>query len=767
MERSIFEWSIRALLMAAGTGLAMKALRVRTASVLHRAWAAAMVAMLVLPVWTSWGPSLTARVLPAAPVQPGFGVTAPPPLLDAALPQATASLRVPTEPHRSSPGFPAPDRQTILLAVYLTGFAAMLARLIAGTMKVRMMMRRARDSDGFATTSLCAAPVTIGWLRPILLLPDYWPTWPAAKLEAVLLHEQEHIRRRDPLVQWMALLNRCVFWFHPLAWWLERKLAALAEEACDAAVLGGGHSPHDYARYLIEIARSVNKTGARIRWAGAVAFSTGKLQRRIRRIMDPMTAPATSTAKSIASASLCALLLTTFLACNLGRRSDRAPGQPTMAQLEQRERAAMAKPKEKGDRRAENAALLKSVLNVAPGGANVLLDYVRAHPKDQDNLQVLVGYYQARNDLKSLDDLTLWFIGHHPEVRANWSNRPAWDTVWDKDGYERGKQLWTSQLKQPWTSPFVYMNAAEYLGGNDNEQAEQILRDGQRKFPRSGEYSGLHWEVLLARLYAWALAGPEGQVTENWPGRNADQTAKPNQTPFAEKVRATLTASDDADLLDRTVEQLQGNAPNLAFAQALNARALSIRPDDQGSKMHRDSLQRFAVQLHATTDPRSLSESERMVLLQSELMGPGAVVADVQDTEAKARELLKLASHNTKDPNYGTSVFFGNMALGRVAFSRGDKEEAVRLLLAASEAPATEYLSYGPIDMSLPVKLVDAGEREAVAKFLDRCATFNKGRPLAQWATQIRKGINPRLSPDFDTYRDQMLRRKEQIRKTG
>ena len=73
-----------------------------------------------------------------------------------------------------------------------------------------------------------------------------------------MIHEREHARRRDPLVQWLALLNRCVFWFHPLAWWLERKLAALAEEACDAAVLAGGHAPHDYARYLIEMARSVN-----------------------------------------------------------------------------------------------------------------------------------------------------------------------------------------------------------------------------------------------------------------------------------------------------------------------------------------------------------------------------------------------------------------------------------------------------------------------------------------------------------------------------
>lgn len=49
----------------------------------------------------------------------------------------------------------------------------------------------------------------------------------------MLTHEREHVRRRDPLVRWLALLNRCVFWFHPLAWWLERPRAAQPSPYCD------------------------------------------------------------------------------------------------------------------------------------------------------------------------------------------------------------------------------------------------------------------------------------------------------------------------------------------------------------------------------------------------------------------------------------------------------------------------------------------------------------------------------------------------------
>jgi beta-lactamase regulating signal transducer with metallopeptidase domain len=97
--------------------------------------------------------------------------------------------------------------------------------------------QESRKSGAFVTNPQCAAPATIGWLRPTLLLPECRQSWPADKLETVLVHEREHVRRHDPLVQWLALLNRSILWFHPLAWWLERKLAAPAEEACDAAVL--------------------------------------------------------------------------------------------------------------------------------------------------------------------------------------------------------------------------------------------------------------------------------------------------------------------------------------------------------------------------------------------------------------------------------------------------------------------------------------------------------------------------------------------------
>ena len=64
--------------------------------------------------------------------------------------------------------------------------------------------------------------------------------WSQAQLDAVLAHEGEHARRRDPLVQWLALLNGR---FLVSSAGLVAGTAAfrLAEEACDDAVLAGGH----------------------------------------------------------------------------------------------------------------------------------------------------------------------------------------------------------------------------------------------------------------------------------------------------------------------------------------------------------------------------------------------------------------------------------------------------------------------------------------------------------------------------------------------
>jgi TonB family protein len=277
----LLECFVRSSLAAIAVAAILFVLRLRDPRVRHRVWAALALWMLLLPLWTAWGPRAAVH-LPAVPSTS--------PLLETHSMRATAPVALTTSPA-------AVDAASILrwpnllLAVYLIVAAAFLARLIAGTFTVRKLRKSAVLLNGHWTSSAWSVPVTIGFVHPRIVLPVGWAAWHSSQLDAVLLHEQEHADRRDALVQWVALLNRAVFWFHPLAWLLESRIASIAEEGCDAVVLARGHDPAQYAGYLLEMARLMQRQGARL--PGSPAFIRGAdLQSRIRRILGG--APTTS-----------------------------------------------------------------------------------------------------------------------------------------------------------------------------------------------------------------------------------------------------------------------------------------------------------------------------------------------------------------------------------------------------------------------------------------------------------------------------------------
>jgi TonB family protein len=320
MPYLILECAVRALLMAVCTGAVLLILRVKTARVRHAVWASVVVLMLALPVWTAWGPRAVVRVLnPAA---------APTMSRPAAPAVAISGQPMPEEFRAETPVPPARGLwwswQNCLAALYLLGLCTLLARLATGTVRAHVLVRRAAHREGRLTSDSCAVPVTVGWLRPAVILPECWQRWPQEQLDAVLAHEDEHARRRDPLVQWLALLNRAIFWFHPLAWWLERRISALAEEACDAAVLERGHDPFRYSEYLLQIARVVQQSGARVGAVG-MAMPGSSLPQRIRQMLEAGPAPRISGARMACVAVACAAISTVFTAGAVGYAPATAP----------------------------------------------------------------------------------------------------------------------------------------------------------------------------------------------------------------------------------------------------------------------------------------------------------------------------------------------------------------------------------------------------------------------------------------------------------
>jgi uncharacterized protein (TIGR03435 family) len=114
------------------------------------------------------------------------------------------------------------------------------------------------DAQGLTVMSSPSAfePGVVGILRPVLLMPaGLVDRLTRPQLEAVLAHERAHIRAHDNFIAMVHMTVEAIFWFHPLVWWIERRMIDERERACDEAVIRAGKQPADYAEGILTVCR--------------------------------------------------------------------------------------------------------------------------------------------------------------------------------------------------------------------------------------------------------------------------------------------------------------------------------------------------------------------------------------------------------------------------------------------------------------------------------------------------------------------------------
>lgn len=162
-----------------------------------------------------------------------------------------------------------------LAAVWAVGVAVLAVRGIVGYIKLKCHVALAcKTSDGCYSGACVTAPFTLGILRPRVYLPD---DLQGTARRAVLLHEQTHIRRRDPLTKPLFYAVACLHWFNPLAWLAFCTFERDMEAACDEAAVRGRPLPecNAYCESLLHFAvqgRSI---------PGSLAFGQGSVKERI------------------------------------------------------------------------------------------------------------------------------------------------------------------------------------------------------------------------------------------------------------------------------------------------------------------------------------------------------------------------------------------------------------------------------------------------------------------------------------------------------
>jgi len=131
--------------------------------------------------------------------------------------------------------------------------------------------------------------VTSGWRRPLLLIGRAARSWAVERKRVVLLHELAHVKRADWPALLLAELAVAVYWFHPAAWVLGRRVRRDAEQACDDLVLASGTKPSVYAGHLLGIFRALHSPAHPVAPALAIVRPS-HFEERLRAILDPVSA---------------------------------------------------------------------------------------------------------------------------------------------------------------------------------------------------------------------------------------------------------------------------------------------------------------------------------------------------------------------------------------------------------------------------------------------------------------------------------------------
>ena len=103
-------------------------------------------------------------------------------------------------------------------------------------------------------SEIVKSPVTIGYIKPIILLPvAALNNLSTQQVEAVLLHELSHIKRYDYLVNLIISIIHTVLYFNPFVKQFMKSIETERENCCDQLVLQFGYDKISYASALLKL----------------------------------------------------------------------------------------------------------------------------------------------------------------------------------------------------------------------------------------------------------------------------------------------------------------------------------------------------------------------------------------------------------------------------------------------------------------------------------------------------------------------------------
>ena len=797
----LLDSSLRASFIAAGIGTMLALVRSRSSTLRHAAWTAVLCAMLLMPVLPYAIQSSPAAIRVPAQVEMMIeGIAESPAVPHTVQSSPTVSAGIAEPDLASESPIADPARRSVwslaIVVFYGGGVVVLFFRLLLGW---RGMERVAQTSERLAwpgnppiyESAIVATPMTVGIMAPRIILPSAWRAWPKGKVRGILAHEIAHIRRRDPMIRFLSRLNCCVFWFHPMAWWLKRSLSVMSEHACDDAALQLIGQRRRYAEILLDVASDVGRHRGRLTWQGIGVDGGEVLENRIDRILNKTSLPAVSRIRKVIVAASCAAVILLVAACE--RRASGSLEEELQALVRvygaerenaarmNQERAKQAK-REQLDRYYTGARSL-TVQQVAELESNV-----DKSPDEFDTRMRLVAFYSLAAAKPEAIDLAsiaarrkhvLWLIRFHPEHDLAGSplariHAGSSFPISDPEGYAEGRKLWLAHTERSDADVSIFSNAAYFLEFTDKPLAEKMLLRAEQLQPDR------FWAGRFARLYASMILGAtsvsplpyDDYVNNFWV---VSVSAAEAHSAYADAARQKLAASGNAELLTMVGEILIRQRDRgldfdpVALGRQYIARAAALEPKSEAhywmanlkSGDRQERIRQLLPKDGRYEAASKLPDRARFELFWQLALNSFSYGNSFDETQRDgalkewdksrkyAADLLQVADKFKGDPEYGDAIVHGNVMLGFVAAKNGDGASALKYLRAASQAPAhkTDSARWPPGPWAgLCSAIIDYGARDAVIEFLQyhgRIDSMRRDELLAS-AAQLRYGQMPK-----------------------
>ena len=671
----------------------------------HIAWAAGIVVLIALPVLSALLPRLEVVPVPAPAVEQMTPAPAPAAAPDenteqtqkpkravfasndAALPDAE-ELAARLVSGSADPAVPEADpcplfsRCTVavisavspaegFVGVWIVIAVALLARLAIGAIAARRLVRRAvpvrdpswrqllKDAQEMAgvagTVRLYESPdvgmpVTLGVLRPTIVMPPLATSWSEERRLTVLVHELAHISRNDVATCLIARVACALHWMNPLVWRAARKLRDECERACDDLVIRAGMTASTYADDLLDIVRNAGTSRS-----PAVALPMAQrsdFEGRLLAILDPISPRrAPSRVRSLAVA-----VFVTAIAMPLAAMAPAPTGE-------------MSDESVMSDAASDETSAETPVSEAIGGGTDESTDTADKVTAAFDKLGIDLGSLKAEmvnGVTRSLEtvkgvavdyanDVTARFEMQDPQhpqpapqpeegVQGRQSRQSRQSEHSDPNWEANGRAVVGLSAALTDEDPLVRLAAAEGLGGLEDPRAVEALSKALR-----GDES-----VEVRRMAAWAL------------GEIEDAAAVP---ALSDALR-----SDRDEEVRRMSAWALGEIESATGVEALGAALKDSSPEVRKTAVWAlgeiESVNGVPHLLPFLKDESSEIRSQAAWAL-GEIESPRAVAAlsaVIDDRDPKVREMVVWALGEIEDPS----------AVGALAKALGDANVGVR-----------------------------------------------------------------------------------------